>query len=363
MNRMKITDTDDETSLYIDTQCVAVPTCIAKSGDHRKVVSHIFGRNKSCTRDLPHDLWIFWCRKHYQRFKYRGEDNDNWHMRQMELVCDQLQIFEDWGKVRSWTIALRKAEHRNMVKINKEAKMNQEGVMVANPTPPCWERFLVPYLGANKTFADVREVLVVILSKFDEEEYKSRDKKLKTLPGVEFLPNIHAAKVVKKPAPAKKGETAYKKITLDQAAFKRRTRANAEYAKEQAMKKAEASNAPKSSRAPSQKTKSPYTDSEADSPAALKREASIPDINTIILTDATHSPVDRTHTSKGPKHKCQTPVSKAAPLADQHNGQPTKRRRLTRGYEKHGCDHADVMFMGKEELGETEDENALQERV
>ena len=356
-------DTDDDTFQHIDSQCAAVPTCIAGSGDHRKVVSHIFGRNKSCTRDLPHNLWIYWCRKHYQRLKYRAEDNDNWHLRQMELVCGQLQIFEDWGKVRSWTITLRKAEHNNLAKINKEAKMNQEGVMIANPTTPCWERFLVPCLGANKTFADVREVLTIILRKFDEEEYKRRDKKLKTFPGVEFLPAINTAKAVKKPAPTKKGETAYKKITLDQPAFKRKTRANAEYVKEQAMKKAEGSNIPKSSRTPSQKAKSLDTDSEADSPATLKREASTPDIGTIVLTDGTHKPVDKTLTCKGTKHKCQSPVYEIVPLADQHNSQHTKRRRLTRGYEKHGFDGADMMSMGKEEQGETGDENSPQERI
>ena len=363
MNGTKITDTDDDTSQHIDTQCVAVATCLANSGDHRKVVSHIFGRNKTCTRDLPHNLWIFWCRKHYQRMKYRAEDSGNWHMRQMELVRDQLQIFENWGKIRSWTIALRKAEHIALAKMNKEAKMNKDGVTNTNQTPPCWERFLVPYLGANKTFAKVREVLDVIERKFDEEEYKNRDKKLKTFPGVEFLPTIYPAKEVKKPAPAKNGEVTYKKITLDQAAFKRKTRANAEYIKEKAAKKAEGSNTPKSSRTPSQKGKSPDTNSHADSPATVKREASTPDIGTIILTDATHDSVDKTPTSKETKRKSPTPAHKAAPLAHQYQYQPTKRRRLTRGYEKHGSDGEDTTVMGKEEQGETEDENLPQERV
>ena len=54
--------------------------------DHRKVVSHIFGRNKACTRKLPENLWILWCRKHYQRFKYRAEDAENWHTIQLGLV-------------------------------------------------------------------------------------------------------------------------------------------------------------------------------------------------------------------------------------------------------------------------------------
>ena len=350
----KITDSDDDTSEHIDTQCEAVSTCLANSGDHRKVVSHIFGRNKNCTRELPHNLWIFWCRKHYQRMKYRAEDNENWHLRQMELVRDQLQIFEDWGKIRSWTIALRRAEHIILAKREKE---NKEGTSNANQTASCWEFFLVPYLGAKKTFAKVREVLDVIQRKFDEEEYKNRDKKQKTFPGVEFLPTISTAKGVKKPTPAKKGKTAYKKITLDQSAFKAKTRANAEYVKEQAAKKAEGSNTPKSSGTPSRKMKSPDTDSHAADSARMKREASTPDIATIALTDATHNSVDKNLTSKDIKRKSPTPTKQAFPLADQHNSRPTKRRRLTRGYEKHGSDGEDTKFMAKEEQGETEDEN------
>ena len=48
-----------------------------------------------------------------------------------------------------------------------------------------------------------------------EDKYKNRDKKLKTFPDVEFLPITYTVKEVKKPAPAKKGEITYKKITLD----------------------------------------------------------------------------------------------------------------------------------------------------
>ena len=42
-------------------------------------------------------------------------------------------------------------------------------------------------------------------------------------------------------SPATKGETAYEKITLDQPAFQRKTRANAEYVKEKAARKSEGS--------------------------------------------------------------------------------------------------------------------------
>ena len=365
MNVTKITDTDDDTSQYIDTLCVAVATCLADSGDHRKVVSHIFGRNKTCTRALPHDLWILWCRKHYQRMKYRAEENGIWHLRQMELVRRQLRIFENWGKVRSWTIALRKEERNTLANMKKGPKMNQDVGTDTDQTPTLWELFLVPYLGANKTFADVREVLDIIQHEFDGEEYKSRATKKKTFPGVEFLPTIHKAKKVKKPVSAKKGENTYKKITLDQPVFTAKTKANVE-AKEKAMEEAEASNTPKSSRTPSQKSKSPDINNQADSPATLKRDASTPDIGTIALSDAPRTPVDKTPTSKGTnhtKHKSETRVRKAAPLTKQHNSQSNKRRRLTRGYEKHGFDDADMTVMAKKEHGDTGDENSPQERV
>ena len=359
MNGTRITDTDDDTSQHIDTQCVAVPTCLANSGDHRKVVSHIFGRNKSCTRELPQDLWIFWCRKHYQRMKYRAEDNEKWHLRQMDLVHDQLQIFEDWGQIRSWTIALRKAEQIALAKMKKEAKLNKDGVTNTHRAPPCWERFLVPHLGTHKTFADVRKVLDVIQHEFDSQGYKKRDKKLKMFPGVEFLPTVSTAKEVKKPAPTKKSDTGYKKITLDQPAFQRKTRANAEYVKEKAAQKAKSSNTPKGSRTPSQKVKYPVTDSQASSPAALRRDASTPDIGTIALTNATHKPADKTLTSKRTERNSLTNVAKAALLDDQYNSQMTKRRRLTRGFEKHGSDGEDTKVVPKKEQGDTtEDESS-----
>ncbi|KAL8946270.1 MAG: hypothetical protein Q9183_007929, partial [Haloplaca sp. 2 TL-2023] len=57
----------------VDPVCAGEPDggCTLSSGDHRKVVSHIFGRNKRCTHQIPEDCWIKYCRKHYQRQKYR----------------------------------------------------------------------------------------------------------------------------------------------------------------------------------------------------------------------------------------------------------------------------------------------------
>lgn len=97
-------------AVVIDSRCKGAVNCVAQSGDYRKVVSHVFGRNKKCTRDLPKDAWILWCRKHYQRFKYRAEDDGNWMIQQLKFVREQLNGFERLSNVVSWDVTLRKAE-------------------------------------------------------------------------------------------------------------------------------------------------------------------------------------------------------------------------------------------------------------
>lgn len=338
-------DSDDNASQHIDTKCVAVATCVADSGDHRKVVSHIFGRNKACTRDLPRDLWIFWCRKHYQRFKYRAEDAENWHIRQLDLVRKQLETFENWGEVRTWTITLRKAEQDAI------AKENKNGLTSTNSVTPCWERFLVPYLGPNKTFAQVREVLNIIGRKFNEPAYLNRDKKLKLFPGVEFLPCVQKAKEVKKPA-VKKGEVGYKKITLDQAAFKRKTRTNNEIIKDMAAKKGEASNTtPESAGAVFKKETSTDTDN-ASSDSATKKHGT-PAAADNATKDDTHRKRKSLDATPWKIHPGALPTGPKSTITNDENTPldpskallHTKRRRLTRGYEK----HEESVFMDSED--------------
>ena len=169
----------------------------------------------------------------------------------------------------------------------------------------CWERFLLPYLGVNKTFTHVREVLEVIDGKFNEAEYRKRDKKLKMFPGVEFLPVVQKAKEDQKPA-AKKGEITYKKITLDQPAFNRKK--------------------------PScEKETYPEIDNKADVSTTIKRE-------TFILFFKTHPS----------KRVFMTLVYNAPPSLDEHKALFIKRRRLTRGYEKHGFDEEVIIAIEKE---------------
>ena len=357
-------DNDDDEPQPIDMKCKAVSTCLANSGDHRKVVSHVFGRNKASTRELPDNLWIFWCRKHYQRFKYRAEEAENWHQLQLKLVREQLQAFEDWGEVHCWIITLRKHEKYALAKEKKNGVSAQESTL--------WERFLESHLGLNKTFAQVRRVLALIDSKFNEAEYLNRDKKMKTFPGVEFLPTFQKPKVVKKPK-AKKGEVAYKKITLDQPAFVGRSGANKQYYRELAAKKREASSTPQGSNTPFVKeSSSDANNTRADSSATKKRKTSTtynrtsepadnnresPNNTTLTPSPKAH-PIKRksmtpiyvassTYQIKTPptKRNSMTPNSKSPLPVKQAKAQRTKHRRLTRGYEIHGFDGYETMSM------------------
>ena len=98
---------DDNASL-----CQFTANCNTGSRDYRKVISHIFGRNKKCTTQIPDSCWIIYCRKHYQRTRYRTNKAQikTYFNIQFDNLSRQLTRMERWGGVRSWTIALRKKE-------------------------------------------------------------------------------------------------------------------------------------------------------------------------------------------------------------------------------------------------------------
>ncbi|KAL8808087.1 MAG: hypothetical protein Q9200_004429 [Gallowayella weberi] len=150
--------------------------CTLNSGDYRKVTSHFFGRNKRTTHQIPDECWIKYCRKHYQRQKYRCPAD--WFETQLLLVDAQLDKMEQWGGVMSWQIDVRKKERDMISKENKYLAIH--GVL---PDVVCRERFLIPYLGKDKTFAQVRDVVNVINKECD-------DTNAGTLPSFEFLPKI-----------------------------------------------------------------------------------------------------------------------------------------------------------------------------
>ena len=170
----------------IDTQCQANDGdgCYLESTDHRKIVSQYFGRNKRCTQLLTDDLWLVWCRKHYQQRRYNLQQEGIWHLKKLELVKIQIERFKESDRIASWDIVLHKTEQ---IRLNKE---NAAAVLPGAETPasPVWERFLEPYLGFNKSYAELYVVLGVIEAEFQTTAFAARDNKDKDMPAIEFLP-------------------------------------------------------------------------------------------------------------------------------------------------------------------------------
>lgn len=146
---------------------------------YRKVVSHVFGRNKASTKLFPSSVWVHYCRKHYQRARYRA---DQWPFTQCELLLESLNRMEAWGGVESFELILRRREKMRVdddcheedskqsraergeeaaVPKTKRAQLASSTSGRKRPTPvtapvPHWLRGCV---GRGLSFNDVREII------------------------------------------------------------------------------------------------------------------------------------------------------------------------------------------------------------
>ena len=102
----------------------------------RKGMSHVFGRNKNETRAIPTDVWVHFCRKHYQRARYR---NDEGYLRRIiYMIVSQILRVEAWsnynqtrgepdkGKLMGWSLALRKRESEKRTKAEEAKKVTTD---------------------------------------------------------------------------------------------------------------------------------------------------------------------------------------------------------------------------------------------
>jgi hypothetical protein len=223
--------------------------CVTGNRNPRKCISHFFGRNKSCTRAFPDWVWVWYCRKHYQRARYRAE---SWPFTQCDIFQETLNRMEDWGGVASFTLILRKREDiRTPTDTTTEmpvsasgcsssrldsaasglastspnvstrsrraaaaaaAATTSEGSSSSGPAPgpsprkksaktsapvPGWLR---NELGSNKSFDEVRELIERIREHIHGEQEQSTDgnnrRKINILfPDIEILPTFHRAVV------------------------------------------------------------------------------------------------------------------------------------------------------------------------
>ncbi|MCJ1341522.1 hypothetical protein MMC09_006818 [Bachmanniomyces sp. S44760] len=218
----------DETYL----RCSYVNECTLQSPP-RKVISNFFGRNKACTLDIPDHVWRCFCRKHYQRCKYRNKCA-NWPGIQLHLILQHLDNLQRWGGVISFEFALQKcvlsevnaeiryedafkAAQRQGLPLpappsrscaSVKGKEKDEGdinpcdgqaedehlefegelhdvkkLPVEKKREPPEARWLHPYLGKDKSFSEIRDILSMIRRYCDEETPSE-------VPGFEILPLI-----------------------------------------------------------------------------------------------------------------------------------------------------------------------------
>lgn len=110
------TDSNEVATDEHDVHCEFAGTCHMEAGHpkhHRKIISHVFGRNKAATKCFPAFVWVQYCRKHYQRARYRA---GQWPFTQCDLLIESLRRMEEWGGVESFLLILRRREQERVNK-------------------------------------------------------------------------------------------------------------------------------------------------------------------------------------------------------------------------------------------------------
>ncbi|RYP74786.1 hypothetical protein DL769_003933 [Monosporascus sp. CRB-8-3] len=180
-----------------DIKCMYVDPCTTGS-QLRKAISHIFGRNKLCTRKIPPHVWVHYCRKHYQRCRYRNAQN--YARTQCELVQEQIHRIQAWSDenkrsgrgsiVNSWSLCMRKREQNRMKQKKRrapnvggeapDADEDEDRAVLNGTAVPDW---LQAKTGDGYSTAQIEEIVVRLT------EEMGRDK-LTQIPDIEILPNI-----------------------------------------------------------------------------------------------------------------------------------------------------------------------------
>lgn len=163
----------------------------------RKAISHIFGRNKLCTRMIPNHVWVHFCRKHYQRSRYRN--GHEYAKLQIDLVIQQIERVQTWsdenknaGKsnvVTSWSLQPRKREQKRLEvkQENKKRTFQQEdsdddidNAVMNGTAVPDWlqQRFASGY--------DTNTIMTIV----QQLRTEIHGNQLTQIPDIEILPSI-----------------------------------------------------------------------------------------------------------------------------------------------------------------------------
>ncbi|KAK4042706.1 hypothetical protein C8A01DRAFT_13698 [Parachaetomium inaequale] len=215
-----------EIDFHQERACKFMDDCIITRGldiakiPMRKSMSHVFGRNKNCTRCIPDYLWIWVCRKHYQRARYRNDHDYNIKMTQVvEMQVLRLEAWSNYnqdrgapedGVVVDWTLAVRRREQLRMNEesrkrkgsIKDEDEDDEEGDD-SSPGPTATDSGLVPdwllaMVGPGKSTIEIQEIIARIYRELQNHT-------LTHFPDIEILPNITGERVKPKHNRAKPG--------------------------------------------------------------------------------------------------------------------------------------------------------------
>ncbi|KAK2070020.1 hypothetical protein P8C59_004555 [Phyllachora maydis] len=199
---------DDPEAFLKDTtiRCMYIDNCDTNS-QPRKAISHIFGRNKLCTRSIPDNIWVHYCRKHYQRSRYRNAQE--YAKTQCDLVLKQIQRVQLWsnrnqregksGVVQNWSLSVRKREQKRiddkagMKNTNnkrpfapQESDENEDDEDVADravATGTAVPPWLLAKCGSGYTTEQMNEIVEQLRVQMDAGH-------LTQIPDIEILPNV-----------------------------------------------------------------------------------------------------------------------------------------------------------------------------
>lgn len=200
MDALSASPTDNMVALNSgDIKCMYVDNCDTGS-QPRKAISHIFGRNKLCTRMIPQHVWVHFCRKHYQRSRYRNAQE--YAKLQCELVQKQIQRVQAWsdenkragnsGVVQDWSLSVRKREQKRLDDKTSSGKKRPypgeseeeddtiDRAVLNGTAVPGW---LLNKCGNGYSTRQIEEVVAQLKSEMDHNN-------LTQIPDIEILPNI-----------------------------------------------------------------------------------------------------------------------------------------------------------------------------
>ena len=168
-------------SLPAKPKCMFTENCDTGTSP-RKAISHFFGRNKACTLKIPMHVWVHYCRKHYQRIRYRN--SKDYSLIQIDLVKTQVKMLQEWSRlnqesgeglyIKDWVLSLRKREQQRLEV--QGTGQSPEGTS----SVPQWLR---SSLGDGYS---TEEILAIV----ERVKLELADKTLEEIPEIEFLPDI-----------------------------------------------------------------------------------------------------------------------------------------------------------------------------